>query len=426
MRYYGSSRIASSGRWGWFPSFSIGWNFSRESFIEHANISWLTSGKIRGSYGLLGNQNIGNYPYQALLDFTGDYPFDNNKLYPGVAQTALANQDIKWEKTAVTDIGVDLQLFNNTLSITYDWYKKHTSDILRGAQVSTMVGLSAPTINSGEMENTGHEINVQYRNTIHTGDLEGLQYGAGVYFDIFKNKLTSFGSREIDGTVIRQNRLAYNSYYLLEMDGIFQSQEDIDNSPKQFDDDTQPGDIKFRDLNGDGVIDENDRAIQSGRFPKFEYSFNGNLNWKGIDLSVMFQGVEGRKVYADGWGIDHFRQGTPPTKDFIENRWTEEGSSNSYPRLTFDFDGNSQNRRANTYYLHDASYLRVKNLTIGYTFPSDIISKMGLDRARLFVSGDNLVTWTSYKGLDPERAGDGIFATYPQNKIYSVGVNLAF
>lgn len=424
LRTDGSSRFASGNRWGWFPSFSAGWRFSQEEFVQNSSgLHWISEGKIRGSYGILGNQNIGIYPYQSVLSFTGDYSFDNN-LLPGVAQTALSNNSIRWEKTAVTDIGLDLGLFRNTLTITYDWYRKQTSDILRGAQLTTIVGLSAPTINDGEMVNTGHEINVQYRNTLGSGALEGLQYNAGVYFDIFKNKLTKFGAREISGNTIKQNGKPYDSYYVLVMDGIFQTQDEIDSSPKQFSDNTQPGDIKFKDMNGDGVVDEEDRVIVPGRFPKFNYAFNANLSFKGFDLAVLFQGTEGQKYFVNGWGFDHFRQGTPPTKDFAKNRWTGPGTSNTEPRVTFDFSGNSQNRRASTYYLKDASYLRLKNLTFGYTFPREMISRIGLTNARVFVSGDNLVTWTPYKGLDPERAGDGLFAQYPQNKILSVGVNI--
>lgn len=432
LRYDGTSRIAKDNRWGVFPSFSAGWRLTEEEFMKNANISWLNNLKFRGSYGKLGNQNIylgsdTNYPYayQALLSFTGDYPFDNTTLSPGIAQTALANDLIQWESTAVTDFGVDLTLFRG-LSITYDYYKKHTYDILRVAQVSDLIGMSAPYVNKGDMINTGHELTVQYNKTVNEGKMEGLSYGVGFYVDISRNKLTNFGAREIDSYVIREEGLPYNSYYVLDQIGVFQNQTEIDNSPKQFSDNVRPGDFKYRDVNGDGVVNNDDRIVVKGRFPKFEYSFNANVAWKGFDLSALFQGVQGRKIYANGWGLEPFRQGSAPTRDFVDNRWTGEGSTNSYPRLYFDYEGNSQNRRPNTWYLHDASYLRLKNLTLGYSFPSEIVNRYGIAKLRVYFSGDNLFTITDYKGLDPERAGDGRFAEYPQNKIVSMGLNIEF
>lgn len=428
VRYDGTSRIAKDTRWGFFPSFSAGWRLTEEDFIKNAEINWLTNAKIRASYGLLGNQNIGGdfpYPYQDLLNFTGDYAFDNSVLSPGVAQSALANSLLKWESTSVADAGLDLQLFGK-LNITYDWYRKHTFDILRQAQVTGALGLSAPFVNSGDMLNTGHELTVQYNDRINQGALSGLQYGGGFFVDVFRNKLIKFGAREIDGYVIRENNLPYNSYYMLDAIGIFQTQEEVGNSPTQFSGNFGPGDIKYRDVNGDNVIDNDDRVTVPGRFPKFEYSFNGNASWKGFDLSFLFQGVEGRRIYTDGWGLEPFIQGAAPTLDFVNNRWTGSGTSNFYPKIYYGWDGTNPNRRASTWYLQDASFLRLKNLTVGYIIPANITSKVSIDRIRLYFSGDNLLTFTKYKGLDPERAGDGRFVQYPQNKIVSFGVNVEF
>lgn len=428
VRYDGTSRIAKDTRWGFFPSFSAGWRITEEDFVRNANIDWLTSAKLRASYGLLGNQNIGGdfpYPYQDLLNFTGDYPFDNGVLSPGVAQSALSNALLKWESTSVTDVGLDLQLFGK-LNITYDWYRKHTFDILRQAQVTGALGLSAPFINSGDMLNTGNEITVQYNDRITGGSLSGFEYGGGFFIDVFRNKLIKFGAREIDGYVIRENDLPYNSYYMLDAIGIFQTQEEVNSSPTQFNGNFGPGDIKYRDANGDNVINNDDRVIVPGKFPKFEYSFNGNAAWKGVDLSFLFQGVQGRKIYTDGWGFEPFIQGSAPTLDFVENRWTGPGTSNYYPKIYFGWDGTNPNRRASTWYLQDASFLRLKNLTIGYILPKQITDKANIDRIRLYFSGDNLLTFTKYRGLDPERAGDGRFVQYPQNKIISFGVNVEF
>lgn len=425
MRYDGTSRIKKDYRWGTFPSFSAAWRITEEDFMKNANIGWLSNVKLRASYGVLGNQNIGLYPYQVLLSYTGAYPFDNSALLPGVTQTALSNDKIKWESTALADVGIDLLLFNK-LSITYDWYRKHTYDILRGAQVTGVVGLSAPTINKGDLLNYGHELTVQYNDRINGGTLKGLMYGGGFYIDIFRNKLINYGTKDISGYYLYEDGQPYETYYMLEQIGIFQTPEEITNSPKQFSDNVKPGDFKYRDTNGDGVVNSDDRIPVAGRFPKFEYSFNGNAAWKGFDISLLFQGVSGRKVYADGWGLEPFRQGTPPTQEYADNRWTGPGTSTTYPRLYFDYNGNSQNRRANTWYLQDASYLRLKNLTFGYTLSSGMLSKTPITKVRLYFSGDNLLTFTKYKGLDPERTGDGRFAQYPQNKVVSVGINVEF
>lgn len=429
VRYDGTSRMANNKRWGWFPSFSAGWRLSEESFMKDLDLHWLNNLKIRGSYGLLGNQNINvsdqPYPYQSILVYTGAYPFDNNGLSTGVAQTGYANQNIRWESTSITDIGIDVTLFGG-LSFSYDWYRKNTTDILRSAQASNLLGLTAPIVNSGAMVNSGHEITVQYAGRVQDGVLKGLNYGAGAYFNTFKNEARNFGTEEISGYYLRRNGLPYDSYYMLECIGVFQTEEEIKQSPKQFSDNVKPGDLKYLDANGDGIVDNDDRVVVDGKFPKFEYSFNLFASWKGFDISAFFQGVEGRKIFVNGWGYEPFRQGTPPTTEWLTDRWTGPGTSNWLPRITYDYNGNSQNRRNSTWFLQDASYLRLKNLTFGYTLPKHLTNKVKCEKLRLYFSGDNLFTITDFKGLDPERAGDGRFAQYPQNKIISFGLNVEF
>jgi TonB-linked SusC/RagA family outer membrane protein len=426
----GSSRISASGRYGVFPSVSAGWRLTEESFIKNLSLNWLNNVKIRGSYGVLGNQNINKsanglsqypYPYQNLLALTGNYSFDNSTLLNGVAQTDLSNANIKWETTTMKDIGLDLTIFKG-LSITYDYYNKHTTDILRPAQILAVTGrANGPTVNKGEMINSGHEFAVEYAQT--KGE---WSYSAGFQIYTNKNKLTNYGAKEINDYYIRQDGYPIDSYYMLEMIGIFQDATDIANSPVQFGGvNTHPGDIKFKDVNNDGVIDQNDRAIIPGKFPKFEYSIHSSVNWKGFDLYLMFQGVQGRKIYTELWGYDSFFQGSPPTTDQVANRWTGAGSTNSNPR--FLWAGNyGDNGKRNTWYLQDASYLRLKNLTIGYTIPHNLSAKVKIEKARIYFSGDNLLTFTKYKGLDPERTSDGRFVQYPQNKIVSFGINVEF
>lgn len=426
MRYDGTSRISSENRWGIFPSFSAGWRITEEDFMKDLNLSWLNNAKIRGSWGQLGNQNIGLYPYQAMIAGVNNYPFDKKNETVGYQQKAYANRDIKWETTTITDVGFDLQVFNG-LSVTFDWYKKVTSDILRSSQVSDLLGLSAPTVNNGEVENKGIEIAFNYNNMITDGIFKGLQYNAGVYFDRSRNKLIKFGAEEIDGYKLRREGLPYNEYYMLECIGVFATDDEVANSPKQFNDNTQAGDLKYKDQNGDNVIDNKDRVPISGRFPGFEYSVNLGASWKGFDLSLQGQGVSGKKWYTNDWGIYPFRQGSAPTREYVEGMWTEENPYNAeHPRLYFNDLGGSKNNRANTYMLQNASYFRLKNLTFGYTLPKSITDKVKMSRVRVYFSGDNLLTFTKFYGLDPERDVDGRAAQYPQNRICSFGLNVEF
>ncbi len=426
FRYDGSSRINPDDRWGLFPSFSAAWRITEESFMQQLKSSWLNNLKIRASWGQLGNQNIGIYPYQAVMDNEGNYTFDNSALSTGYAQTKYANKDIKWETTTVTDIGVEATVLNG-LSLTFDWYNKKTTDILRNAQVTGSLGLDAPIINSGEMQNRGIELNIQYVNSIKNGKLKGLVYNAGFYIDRSRNKVTDFGAEEISGYNLRREGLPYNSYYMLDYIGIFKDEDDVKNSPKQFNDNTLPGDLKYRDANNDGVIDNDDRIVIDGRFPDFEYAINLSASWKGFDISALMQGVEGKKHYVTDWGIQPFRQGSAPTKDYVKHRWTPENQDNAkYPRMYFDNFGGSKNTRSNSYFLKDASFLRVKNITLGYTIPTSFSKKLQIERLRVFFSGDNLWTITNYPELDPERDGDGRFVAYPQNKICSFGINVQF
>lgn len=433
MRYDGTSRISDENRWGVFPSFSVAWRATEEEFIKNLNLNWLNNFKLRGSWGQLGNQNIGLYPYQAMISGVDDYPFTKTSdgVIIGYQQTAYANRNIKWETTTITDIGFDLQVFDG-LSVTFDWYKKTTDDILRSSQVSSLLGLSAPTVNNGSVENKGIEVALNYANMVKGGTFRGFRYNAGVYFDRSRNKLTEFGAEEIGSYSIKREGLPYDEYYMLECIGVFADQAEINASPKQFNDNTQPGDLKYKDISGpdgkpDGVIDNYDRRTFSGRFPSFEYGINASATWKGFDLSLIGQGVADKKYYTTDWGVQPFMQGSSPNKDYIKHMWTEENPYGAkHPKLYWQDMGGGKNTRPNSYYLKDASFFRLKNLTLGYTLPRVWTEKANISKVRIYFSGDNLLTLTPYKGLDPERNGDGRDAIYPQNRIYSFGLNVEF
>lgn len=424
MRYDGTSRLAPETRWGFFPSFSAAWRITEEKFMESTR-SWLTNLKLRGSWGKLGNQNIGLYPYQALLGLGYNYAFDGENLSQGVMQSALNNYNIKWETTTTTNLGLDVSFFDR-LSLTFEVYKRKTSDILREAQVNALVGLSAPTINDGVMQNTGYDLEVRWQDRVESGILEGLNYGVTLVASGFKNKLVKFGSRE-DGTYeLREEGRPWNTFYLLEVEGIFQSEEEIANSPKQFGENTMPGMLKFKNTNGDDVIDNDDRVpIEDGVFPKCTYSFSVNAEYKGFDMYAFFQGVAGSKTYTSGWafGLQPFQNGCAPTKEQAAEAWTPENHSNTMPMIGDPVSFN----HPNTYTLMNNSYLRLNTFQLGYSLPKNLISKVGLSRLRVYFSGDNLLTFTKYDGMDPEKAaGNNVYVQYPQNKVISFGCNVEF
>lgn len=442
-RYDGTSRIAKENRWGVFPSFSLGWRLTEEEFMKGGSMDWLNNLKVRGSWGQLGNQNIDLYSYNAVIALNEDvspykslsYPYDNSSVSTGVAQVAFSNRNLIWETTTLTDVGVDMTLFNG-LNITFDWYNKKTSDILRKAQATDLLGLTAPYINDGEMVNKGIELSVQYSNVVRSGILKDMYYNVGFYVDRTRNEMTKFGAEEISNGRIRKEGLPDYSFYLYDAIGIFADQAEVDNSPKQFTDTTQPGDIKYRDISGpngvpDGIINEHDRTVFKGRYPDFEYAINASANWKGFDISLLGQGVQGVKHYAKDWGVQPFRQGSPPSREYLKNMWTEENPHNAkHPRLYYDNMGGTKNTRESTYYLHDGSYFRLKNLTIGYTIPSHITGN-ALQGLRVYFSGDNLFTITKFpQGGDPDRPQDSSSTTrlvfYPQNRIFSLGINVNF
>lgn len=431
FRYDASSRFPKSNRWALFPSVSGGWRITEEQFMK--DIPWLDELKIRGSWGQLGNQNIGNYPYQNILNIstapnneTLDYSF-NGSLAQGISRRSINNANIKWETTTVTDFGLDFTLFNGRLTGSVDWYKKTTKDILRSLQVPDHIGINAPTINDGILENTGWEFMLGHRNKI--GD---FTYSINANLETYQNKLIRFGAREISGVNIRQEGLPYNTYYVLIQDGIYQNQAEIDNgpTPSYTSIAPKPGDLKFKDISGpdgipDGRIDLTyDRTTVEGVFPKFNYGINLSASYKSFDVNVFVQGVYGRKTYVTGWGVSPFNQASAPPTWWKTDAWDGEGTSNSIPHVFVD-SGYTPNSQNSTFWLGNSSYLRIKNIQLGYTIPTGWSQRVKIQSLRLYASADNLATFTKFfQGLDPERTSTGSAraAIYPQSTLYSFGV----
>ena len=430
FRYDGSSRFSSGHKWGLFPSFSAGWRINKENFLS--DVTWVNDLKLRASWGQLGNQQIGNYPYQQTLTIGNSYPF-NGVVQQGAYVSALSNNNITWETTSITDIGVDFSLLKNRLYGSFDYYNKLTTGILGSAQVPGFVGLSAPTVNYGTMKNEGYDFVVGYRNSSGKFNYD-ISFNGGHY----KNTLVKFGATQDGGTYLNKEGLPYQSYYTWQWIGIFQSQAEIDAAPiHQYN--PKPGDFRYADVNGDGKIDANDRVVVPGMYPKFDYGGTVTVGWNNFELSAFIQGSAGRKYNVIFWGFEpFFQEGRPPT--FWENAWSPTNPSTTLPRLYLPGEENAitNGQQGSSWYLQDASYFRLKNLVFSYNLPKEICNKIGLQGLKIYYSGDNLLTITQYYikntgsshvGGDPERssgAGSQWFANYPQVITNSIGVRLSF
>jgi TonB-linked SusC/RagA family outer membrane protein len=416
FRYDGTSRIHTDNRWGMFPSFSAAWRLSEESFIKD-NLSWVDNLKLRASWGKLGNSEIGYYPYQDVYSSTS-YVFDGT-VQSAVIQTALKDKSLQWETTTTTDFGLDLQLGGGLFSATFDWYNKITDGILSQAAIPASVGMTAPTINYGKLRNRGVEFEVGHQNKI--GD---FSYGASFLAGLNKNEVLELRAPSY-GNYIYEVGKPYGEHYLYIWDGLFQSDEDIANSPKH-PNNPKPGDIKFKDRDTNGDINAEDRTMVEGVYPKILYSWSLNAGYKDFDLTLFFAGVGGRKVWTNSFGEDPFSQGAPPLSKFL-NAWTPTNTNTNVPALYYGFGNYApMTGLRSTYYLKDASYMRLKNLQLGYNVPKALLKKVSIDYLRIYFSGENLFTFTNYPDYDPERAGDGNHAQYPHAKTFSLGLNVKF
>jgi len=415
LRYDGSSRFARGHRWGLFPSFSAGWRISEESFLK--NIEWLSNLKFTGSWGKLGNQEIGTYPYLSTITFMSNVV--DHQLVNSAAQTIYSNAEISWEKTAVTNIGMDFSLFKNSLFGTFEYYNKITFDILLSLPIPKTMGLSPSSQNAGKVRNRGWDLSLGYR-----GKVSGLNYSITAMLSDVKNKVLSLkGGGPFYGTgTITQEGDPINSLYAYICEGIFQSNEEVQQHAKQSGI-VEAGDLKYKDVNGDNKIDASDRAIIGNTMPRYTYSLDLTADYKNFDLNILFQGVGKRDAMLIEDAVLPFYNGGKVQKIHLD-RWTPENTNASFPRLTTTY---TNNQEYSSFYMKSAAFLRLKNLQIGYSLPNLICKKTFMKSCRFYLSADNLFQISDFwEGWDPEMPYVSSGTSYPQTRVLSCGLDINF
>lgn len=442
VRYDGTSRFAKENRWGIFPSFSAGWKFSQEKFLNFLN-PVLTVGKIRASWGELGNQNISDsyYPYLTEIErYTKAYPI-GNKENVGFKQYSLANENIKWETIRMFNAGIDLQLFKNKLDVSFDWFKKNNINALLKPIYPSVIGITAsanlPLENIGSIENKGWELSIGWRDQIGK-----VRYGFTANLSDARNKITDLGSSAPSlGDKIRRVGDPVNAYYGYLTEGLAQVEdfESYNQTTRKYSNPDfavissyaniiQPGDVVYRDIGGeggepDGKIDDYDKVVFGDPYARYTYSLRGFAEWKNFDFTFYLQGVGKVNGYLSEEARHAFINDYSVPKTAHLDRWTPNNPGASYPRMYYQ---PSHNIVFSDYWKEDASYLRLKNIQLGYTFSRRLTDKIRAGSLKVYVSADNLITLTNYfGGFDPEvreTSGD----SYPQVKTFALGVQLGF
>ncbi|HSI77631.1 MAG TPA: TonB-dependent receptor [Lunatimonas sp.] len=429
FRYDGSSRFPEDRRWGLFPSFSAGWRLSQEGFFQNA-LPWVSDLKIRGSWGKLGNQSVANYPYQDLITLGQNYPF-GDVLMAGGAVTRIANRQITWETTTMTNIGIDLSLLENRLAFSAEYFVKTTDDILYPVSVSTLLGATPSESNAAKVENKGWDFDLSYRNSI--GE---FTYGVSAIFSVVRNQVLELANLERDiprGLFVGH---PIGSRYGFVSDGLFVNEEEILNYATQpFNNLAIPGGIKYVDISGpngvpDGVVNATyDRTVIGQPLPITTYALTLNGAFRNFDFNLMVQGEGGRNAFVTlGQFFFPLENNSNVQRDMYENRWTPENPDPNalYPTIIATAAG-FYNSNPVDFWNRDATFLRLKNAQIGYTLPGGLIGGSFLDNVRFYLTGENLFTITKfYKGWDPEMQTGGADWFYPLVRSYVAGVNVRF
>lgn len=406
MRADASSRFGANNKWGYFPSFSAGWVLSKEPFLNQKD--WLSNLKLRASWGQGGNQEIANNAYETLVTTTGGI----------INIVRYGNPDLKWETTTQTNIGVDLAFLKNKLSFSVDYFNKRTTDMLLTVGLPAVsVGVIDRTyVNAGEVLNKGFEFFLKYQNYDRefkyniNSNLSTLKNNVEKLYTYVKN-ITDNATHTI--TVVNQ---PISSYYGYKFDGIYQNTTEINAHLFSNTNNVQPGDIKFKDLNNDGQINADDRTYIGNSIPKITYGINFNSEYKNFDFSFMLQGVSDVDRYNDLKQILNYDSRPFNSTTAVLKSWSGEGTSNTTPRLTFNNNGGAN---VSDVFVEDASYLRLKNIELGYTLRNSIL---GLNNLRIYLSGQNLFTISDYTGLDPESTSLIDMGTYPQSSAFILGI----
>lgn len=432
IRRDGSSKFSDQHKWANFPSVSLGWRLSNESFFNSETINDI---KIRASYGELGSGNIGNYEYQGFINTFGAIVMgDGQTIYPSATQVRLANSELRWETLKQTNLGVDLGLLDNKLQVTADYFIAKTEDVLFGFPILYTTGNDGgnPISNAATVENTGFEFNVSYNQRVN----DDFSFNASVNFTKLENKLVSLGNglnESIQGNTITRSGDPIGMWYVLQTDGLFQSEQEISSYTNSegtvIQPDAFPGDIRFVDFNDDGQITNEDKSVVSSPWPEFEMGFNAGLQYKNFDFSMNWIGSFGAEVYngyrsvVDRFDDDsNYRSGVQP--------WTPENPNTDFPRIV---KGTTLNSRGDSdRWLEDGTFARLKYIGIGFNVPQHILEGVGFTKARISVSAQNIITITKYEGLDPEFSNSNIFqrgvdfGSYPNVQTYSIGVEIGF
>ncbi len=430
IRRDGSSRFGSNNHWAKFPSVSAGWNIMNEAFMEGSR-TWLNNLKLRASWGKNGNENIGDFQYIALAASGNNAIFGKDgHVVNGTKPTQLANKDLKWEESEQTDIGLDFGFLQNRITFSVDYFRKDTNGMLMTMSLPQYVGEAIPVGNVGKMRNTGLEFDLHYRQNF--GDLNVSFNGNLSYL---KNKLIAYGNEQgwanLDsfqntGTISRaENGQPFPFFYGYKTDGVIQNAAEAAEYNSKYGTSLVPGDVRFKDVNDDGAITEDDRTKIGRGMPDWTFGFGLTATYKGFDFNVFFQGTAGNDIFDATRRTDALASNLP---SWMLNRWTGEGTSNRLPRYV---QADGYNWQSSDLLVYDGSYLRLKNIQLGYTLPENLTRRVSISKFRVYVAAENLFTWTKYHGFDPEISSGGTslgidYGVYPQARVWTVGCNLAF